>query len=71
MKKRGCFHLEKGGVKREVVFNMESGLFLFLEILVCGIADVVFSDWVFVFFFLLYIFAKGKCRMEKRKEGIS
>lgn len=55
----GAGKKEKGSTwkKVEVVFNVESGLFLFLGILMCGIADVVFPDW---FFFALYIYKEGK-----------
>lgn len=69
MKKQGCFHLEKGGVKREVIFNVESDLFLFLEILVCGIADVVFSDWVFFFFCFIYLQRENVGWKKGRKES--
>lgn len=52
---------------------MESGFGSFLEILMCGIADVVFPDWGG--FFLLYIFTKKRGEnassmyVKKRKEG--
>lgn len=58
----GAGKKEKGSTwkKVEVVFNVESGLFLFLGILMCGIADVVFPDW---FFFCFIYLQRGEKKM--------
>lgn len=57
--------MENSDVKREVVFNMESGLFLFLAILICGIVDVVFPDWFFFALYIKYIYVFTKRGRQK------